>query len=244
MRKPCHGNPIDPSVFDRQSDYWLSKQGLPNGLLEVVEPFLDRGLTALDIGCGGGRLAAALGSRFERMTGLDRAGELLRRAATTWPVVRFVEGDCLDPSVWQRLGGPFDLIVSNCSIRRDYTPDLPHLAALCHANLAPAGGIGLRIQAEGDLKGILPQEIGHRLLYDLGAIEGAFRVFDDLRIVRETYRQRFSSRSYLLAFLERIGLPGDGVVCPRSGAVTVERAAWIVAGRRGQHGTQRMLSVP
>ena len=244
VQDPAEGRPFDPSVFDREAAYWLAKQGVPDGLLPAITPFLDRGLSLLDIGCGGGRLAAALMPRFARVVGIDIAAGLLEEARLRCPSVRFVAGDCLDEAVWRRLGGPFDLVVSNCSIRRDYTPDLPRLAVLARDHLTAAGGIALRIQARGDLAGIVPEETFARLLYDRAAIEEAFAGWDDLSVTRESYRQRFSSCAYLLAFLERIGLDGGGVDCPGSGAVLATRVAWVVSGRRTGRGGPSRPSVP
>lgn len=244
MREQAVRSGVDPSVFDREAAYWLAKQGVPGGLVPAIAPYLDRGLSLLDVGCGGGRLASALASRFARVTGIDSAAVLLEEASRRWPMVRFVAGDCLDEAAWRRLGGPFDLIVSNCSIRRDYTPDLPRLAALARDHLAAGGGIALRIQASGDLPGIVPDDALERVLYDRPAIEAAFSGWDDLSVARESYRQRFSSRAYLLAFLDRIGLGGERVACPRSGPFMATRVAWVVSGRRSERGSPSQPAVP
>jgi SAM-dependent methyltransferase len=237
---------VDPAVFDRESAYWLAKRGVPDGLLPAIAPYLDRGLSLLDVGCGGGRLASALAPRFARVTGIDSAAGLLEEASRRWPTVRFVAGDCLDEAAWERLGGPFDLIVSNCSIRRDYTPDLPRLAALAWDHLTAGGGIALRIQGRGDLAGIVTDETLDGVLYDRVDLEAAFSGsgWDHLSVTRESYRQRFSSRAYLLAFLERIGLTGGQVARPRSGPVMAMRVAWLVSGRRSEHGGPSRPSVP
>lgn len=224
---------MDATPFDREASYWLQKQGMPDGLVAAVAPWLDRGLSALDLGCGGGRIAVALQPRMGRVVGVDAARELIEEAARTHPGIRFVHGDCLMESTWAGLGGPFDLIVSNCSIRRDYTPSLDTLAQLCHAHLAKSGGIALRIQADTDLAALLPLQARSAALYSKDEVASAFAGFEGLAIEVESYRQKFSSLSYLRTFLARIGLPADQLSVRSHGAVVGVRACFVVTGRRG-----------
>lgn len=200
---------MDPTPFDRDAGYWLQKRGLPERLAAAVAPYLDRGLSALDLGCGGGRVAVALAPHMARVVGVDAARELVEQATAAHPEVRFVHGDCLSAATWSALGGPFDLVVSNCSIRRDYTPDLAMLATSCLDHLTTGGAIVLRIQADTDLAAMLPQSVRASLLYSRDELARAFSAFASLRIETESYRQKFSSPSYLRTFLARIGLPSE-----------------------------------
>ena len=95
---------MDATPFDREAGYWLQKQGLPERLAAAVAPWLDRGLSALDLGCGGGRIAVALRQRMARVVGVDAAKELVEQAAAAHPEVRFVHGDCLLDATWRALG--------------------------------------------------------------------------------------------------------------------------------------------
>jgi trans-aconitate methyltransferase len=223
---------MDATPFDREAEYWMSKRGIPTALEPAIRPWLDRGLSALDLGCGGGRLAVAIAPQMGRVVGVDAAAELLQQAATAHPSIHFVRGDCLLDATWNALGGPFDLIASNCSIRRDYTPDLHRLAQLCHAHLAPGGGIALRIQGDQDLASLLPQSVRSALLYSKDEVARAFAGFADLAIATDEYRQRFSGEAYLRTFLARIGLPSERITVKSRGVVVGVRSAWIVTGRR------------
>jgi trans-aconitate methyltransferase len=222
---------MDATPFDREAGYWLQKQGLPERLAAAVAPWLDRGLSALDLGCGGGRIAVALRQRMARVVGVDAAKELVEQAAAAHPEVRFVHGDCLLDATWRALGGPFDLVVSNCSIRRDYTPDLLRLASLCREHLVVGGGITLRIQAEDDLASLLPQPVRKALLFSEQDVANAFSSFAELRIEKEGYRQRFSDAEYLRTFLARIGMPSDRLTVHGTGAVVGVRAYFVVTAR-------------
>ncbi len=224
---------MDATPFDREASYWLQKQGLPERLAVAVAPWLDRGLAALDLGCGGGRIAVALQPHMARVVGVDAAEELIQQAIVAHPLVRFVRGDCVVDATWRALGGPFDLVVSNCSIRRDYTRDLERLAALCRSHLVAGGGIALRIQAEDDLASLLPLSTRKALLYSEQEVTNAFAAFADLRIEKETYRQRFSDADYLRTLLSRIGIPAAKLTVRGRGAVVGVRAYYVVTGRAG-----------
>lgn len=221
---------MDLTPFDREADYWMQKRGLPERLAAAVAGYLDRGLTALDLGCGGGRIAVALAPHMARVVGVDAARELVEQAASAHPEVRFVHGDCLLDATWRQLGGPFDLVVSNCSIRRDYTPDLATLARLCSEHLAAGAGIALRVQADSDLASLLPQSVRTSLLYSKDELARAFAGFGSLRIETESYSQKFSSLAYLRTFLTRIGLPAERLTARNQRAVVGVRECYLLTG--------------
>jgi 2-polyprenyl-3-methyl-5-hydroxy-6-metoxy-1,4-benzoquinol methylase len=60
--------------------------------LEWLDELPPHPRTILDVGCGAGWMCAQL-ARFGTVTGTDLADEVLARAATRWPHIRFVPGD-------------------------------------------------------------------------------------------------------------------------------------------------------
>jgi SAM-dependent methyltransferase len=169
---------------------------MPTGLLEHLGPADN----ALDLGTGGGRLAGALLETCRRVSGIDRSPELLRQAELEHPDVRFLLGDILDPDAWDRAGAPFDLVVSNCAVRRDHTPDLDRLAEICREK-APDARMALRLQARDDMREILPGTV-RELFFSKTELEKAF---PGALVLEESYRQRFSS-GHFRRFLERIDI--------------------------------------
>ena len=155
---------------------------------------------ALDLGTGGGRLAGAL-EECRRVAAIDRSQELLHRAELEYPNIKFFPGDILDSGAWDLAGPPFDLVVSNCAVRRDHTPDLELLAELCRAKTSPGSRIVLRLQARDDLREILPGTV-RELFFSRKELE---RAFPGARIQEEAYRQRFSP-GHFRRFLERIDI--------------------------------------
>lgn len=56
----------------------------------------------LEFGCGWGRIAGALAADGKRVTGIDLAEDLLRRARASYPQVEFVQGDMRAVDLGQR----------------------------------------------------------------------------------------------------------------------------------------------
>jgi 2-polyprenyl-3-methyl-5-hydroxy-6-metoxy-1,4-benzoquinol methylase len=82
---------------------------VPERQADVVLRWLDgqRGLSLLDAGCGAGWLSERL-TPFGSVVGTDLADDVLERARSRFPSVRFVAGDIMTVDV----GHDFDVIVS------------------------------------------------------------------------------------------------------------------------------------
>lgn len=212
-------------VFSAHADYWLKKQGVPSSLLSVINPYVDLNLTVLDMGCGGGRIAASLIPNFRSVYGVD-VSDLIHKTASKNPEIHFVCGDFLCPKTWKSFGVRFDLIISNCAIRK--TAELEQLSGLCFQYLNPGGGIAFRIQGINDLAEILPASMRQSTLYNQEEIREGFSIFSNLSIVVEQYHQRFSSEEYLRNFLKKIDIPFDGPI----NRLTPTRHYYIVTGER------------
>jgi protein-L-isoaspartate O-methyltransferase len=184
-------------IFERNLGYWLSRQNVPESLTEALIPWQDRGLSLIDLGCGGGRLAGAV-QGFSEVHAVDRSAALIAEATKQHPNVAFHVGDFQQRQTWDQLGS-FDVIASNCAIRKDYC-NLRSVAALCLEHVRC--GLVLRIQGRGDLETVLPEQHRRNLFYDQEEIRRAFGA----EITVEKYKQRFSSPEYMVKFLERIGV--------------------------------------
>lgn len=106
----------------------------------------DAAIEVLDIGAGGGVVSEAVLDAFPaaRLTLQDYSEQMLARAKERLSshdrAIRYVQCDLLDPSWPQRVGGPFDLVVSGIAIH-----NLKDLAAISacyegvHGALKPGG---------------------------------------------------------------------------------------------------------
>lgn len=113
-------------------------------LLEVAHRHageIDSGL-AVDVGCGVGRLAAALADRFDRVVGVDVTPAMLEQARTrvTRPEVTFVRADVARDAVPG--GHDADLVVSERVVQHLGPDEVgPHLRAL--VGLLRPGGVAV-----------------------------------------------------------------------------------------------------
>jgi SAM-dependent methyltransferase len=92
---------------------------------------IPEGLRVLDLGCGTGRLLAAL--RPSRGVGVDISKAMVDVARSKHPGLEFVVGDVEDRRVIEALKGPFDVIVLSDTIGslEDCQATFDHLHALC-----------------------------------------------------------------------------------------------------------------
>jgi SAM-dependent methyltransferase len=92
------------------------------------------GQRVLDLGCGDGRLLAALAP--SRGVGVDRSAEMVDRARREHPHLDFVLGDIEDPDTLDQLDAPFDVILLSDTVGslEDVHTTLASLRPLCHAD--------------------------------------------------------------------------------------------------------------
>lgn len=92
---------------------------------------IPEGLRVLDLGCGTGRMLAAL--KPARGVGVDISSNMIAIARRDYPELEFVTGDVENPAVISSLTGPFDVIVLSDTIGtlEDCQATLERLHALC-----------------------------------------------------------------------------------------------------------------
>lgn len=192
-----------------------------------------RGLAAgagsvLDLGCGTGELAIALGSS-RRVVGVDPATAMLdiARAKPGAAAVRFIEGDARTI----RLGETFDLVVMTGHAFQVFLTEADQRAALCTiaAHLSPGGRFVFdsRNPAAREWEEWVPQASERALVHgSLGrvtawndvAYDGAtgivtyethYRVAADGRKLSATSQILFTPRDRLKGLLAAAGLQAD-----------------------------------
>ena len=89
---------------------WVSE---PFGAVEVLERLPGTG-RVLDLGCGSGRLTAALADRGWQAAGVDTSEAQLRRARARSELVDWRLGDMDEPLDWPE--ETFDAVVSRCAL--------------------------------------------------------------------------------------------------------------------------------
>ena len=113
-------------------DRWIEKNAFYYEQDEAYMRFVvPEGLRVLDLGCGTGRLLAAL--KPSRGVGVDISASMLEVARREHPGLEFVLGDVEDRGLIESLGGPFDVIVLSDTIGslEDCQATLENLHALC-----------------------------------------------------------------------------------------------------------------
>ena len=94
---------------------WIERNAFFYGQDEKYMRFLvPEGLRVLDLGCGTGRMLAAL--KPARGVGVDISSNMIEIARRDFPSLKFVAGDVEDPAVVSSLTGPFDVIVLSDTI--------------------------------------------------------------------------------------------------------------------------------
>lgn len=115
----------------------------------------------VDLGCGPGTVTTLLAGRWPaaEITGVDSSAEMLARAASAYPDLRWVAADIAD---WQA-EAPVDLIFSNAALHwlDDHEALFPRLAA----NLATGGVLAVQMPANFDAP-------SHRIIRGLASNAG------------------------------------------------------------------------
>ncbi len=109
----------------KQGNKWAIEEFFKTGVLEVGRDMERLGAlgagfrraSALDFGCGAGRLTQALGRHFERATGVDISGHMveLAQAHNVQPGVTFVHNTRADLALFG--DGEFDLVYSRITLQ-------------------------------------------------------------------------------------------------------------------------------
>ncbi len=140
----------DPALYDR----FEAERAQPfSDLLALCAP-LDGG-TAVDLGCGTGRLTAelhrALGA--SATTGIDSSPEMLARAPRDVPGLAFVPGDL---AAWS--GPAVDLVFANASLH--WVGDHPALLGRLRRGIGPGGQLAFGVPANfGHPSHVLAREV-------------------------------------------------------------------------------------
>ncbi len=135
-------NAWDPNIYnrfssEREAPFW--------DLANLLEPVPD-GRVA-DLGCGDGRLTAALHLRLNagHTLGIDSApGMLVETTAHASDSVSFAKGDIAS---WIA-PAPFDVIFANASLQ--WVADHPRVIASLRGSLAPQGQLAVQVPSNAD----------------------------------------------------------------------------------------------
>ena len=144
----------DPAQYNRFADEREQPFWDLAALLQPVD-----GPVLADLGCGDGRLTAALHTRLgARSTrGVDSSPAMINDAAAhATDVVAFELGDI---STWEEPGG-YDIVFANASLQ--WVPNHPAVLARWIRSLAPGGQVAVQVPSNAD-------QATHRIAAELGA---------------------------------------------------------------------------
>lgn len=144
-RRPVPTGGADTAAWDRSaSTYAATVGGADDSFRRRFEPFLDRWLPTgtprvLDLGCGHGWLANLMTNRGAQVVGIDGSAELVARARTRHPTLRFEVAD-LTAGLPDDLPGAFDAVVCHMVLM-----DLPVLDDLLTSTAARLSDDGVLV---------------------------------------------------------------------------------------------------
>ncbi len=100
--------------------------------LRYMRFLVPEGLRVLDLGCGNGRLLAALNPSYG--VGVDFSPNMIAIARGKYPHLEFYEGDVENSKLIAELSGPFDIIILSDTIGSldDCQATLSQLQTLCN----------------------------------------------------------------------------------------------------------------
>jgi len=135
----------DPNQYnryasEREQPFW--------DLAELIAPAADP--VVVDLGCGDGRLTAALHQRLQASTttGVDSSAAMLSAAeAHRSSAVTFESGDL---SRWEEPGA-YDIVFANASLQ--WVPDHPDVLSRWFGSLRPGGQIAVQVPTNADHPG-------------------------------------------------------------------------------------------
>lgn len=142
---PLHAVASDKGKRVGESGAWDADSFLAKGreYVALTRPGWDGAKgPVLEIGCGSGRVTAALADQFDRVVGLDVSEHQLAKARELCPAsnVQFVQGDGITLP-----GGPYGLVFSTQVIQHISRPAVPAIFAEIARVMAPDGRAVLHI---------------------------------------------------------------------------------------------------
>jgi 2-polyprenyl-3-methyl-5-hydroxy-6-metoxy-1,4-benzoquinol methylase len=164
---------LDPLVLDglwrmEETHFWHAARNrwIERALAEYGAPPPAR---ILEVGCGGGAVARALGARGYAVVGLDTAEVQVRKAHARLPRATFVAGSIeqLDPSL-----GPFDAIGFFDVLEHLDNPRALLERALAHAR--PGALVIASVPASKALYSAIDTLLRHKRRYEPGELEQTF----------------------------------------------------------------------
>jgi len=121
---------VDAYADDRER--WISRNAYFHADdVRYMRFLVPEGLRVLDCGCGVGDLLQALKPSYG--VGVDLSAKMIDHARQRHPQLEFVAGDVEDPATFERIKGPFDVIVLSDTIGAldDCEQALENLHAVC-----------------------------------------------------------------------------------------------------------------
>lgn len=185
-------------------NYWFNKTKVPKILWNHLKNFFNDQKIAIDLGCAGGRLAKSLEPHFKHCFAVDKSEDLIKKANLNNSKIFYFNGDFGVDKTWRIMNQSFDLITSDCAIRKDYVL-IDKLISICNNYLKDNGHIVFRLQSNNDLRNILQKEIRNKFFYSKNEIISAFNEFK-IEFFCENYLQRFSSKEYLESYFKLIDI--------------------------------------
>ena len=207
------------------------------------------GLRVADLGCGTGRLLAAL--RPARGVGVDLSPAMVEQARARYPAFEFKVGDVEEQGVIDSLGGPFDVILLSDTIGQldDCQATLEKLHSLCTPEtrvvIAYYNQIWRPILWLGEKLGLkMPEPVNSWL--SIADLEGVLRLAD-FEVVKREWRQLTPRRLFglggfinayiaTLPLIRRLSLRSYVVARPAKPQPRQAISATVVIPCRNEHG--------
>lgn len=119
---------------------------------EIVKLLPERRTRILDLGCGNGTLASALGKRGHDVVGVDASADGIELARKQFPGIRFETCSIYEDSACDIIGGGYDFVISMEVIEHLYWPR--KLIETGYRTLAPGGRMIITTPYHGYLKNL------------------------------------------------------------------------------------------
>ena len=210
---------------DEINDGWNRQVFFDSGRREIAEVMSqlkklnclpDRQRSALDFGCGVGRLSRALAGQFEKVLAVDVARSMLQEARAAnrqWNNIKFIHNpssslDFID-------SGSIDFVYSNITLQHIPAADqLRYVEEFCRI-LSPGGALVFQTPSaySRTLAGQVSRALGNRLMNLLRAVRyGPDRVMEMHILPRARVESILQSRGLYLALAQRYDAAGTAFI--------------------------------